>query len=49
MRTSYAKQGYVAEAVHAITNFAILELQPSRIEIRCDTMIFAKVRGVEYE
>ncbi|GIP36985.1 ribosomal-protein-serine acetyltransferase [Paenibacillus sp. J31TS4] len=82
VRTSYEKQGYVTEAVHAITAFAIQELQANRIEIRCDsrnsrsakvaeragftlegilrndkrdvdgslrnTMIFSKVRGVEY-
>lgn len=82
VRTSCEKQGYVAEAVNAITNFAIHELQANRIEIRCDsrnlrsakvaersgftlegilrndkcdedgslrdTMIFSKVRGVEY-
>jgi len=82
VRTSYAKQGYITEAVEAITNFAIHELQANRIEIRCDernksssrvaerlgftlegilrndkcdvngtlrnTMIFSKVRGVEY-
>lgn len=82
VRTSYAKQGYITEAVEAISNFAINELQANRIEIRCDdrnkrsarvaerlgfnlegilrnekcdvdgslrnTMIFSKVRGVEY-
>ncbi|MDR6884129.1 GNAT family N-acetyltransferase [Bacillus sp. 3255] len=82
VRTSYAKQGYITEAVEAITNFAINELQANRIEIRCDernkrsarvaerlgftlegvlrndkydvdgslrnTMIFSKVRGVEF-
>jgi Acetyltransferases, including N-acetylases of ribosomal proteins len=81
-RTSYAGQGYIAEAVEAITNFAIHQLEANRIEIRCDarnkrsakvaehagytlegvlrnhkrandgslrdTMIFSKVRGVEY-
>lgn len=83
VRTSCQQQGYVTEAVHAITNFAIQELQANRIQIRCDlhnvrsakvaercgftlegilrnetrdvdgslrnTMIFSKVRGVEYE
>jgi RimJ/RimL family protein N-acetyltransferase len=83
VRTSFEKQGYVTEAVHAITNFAIQELQANRIEIRCDsrnsrsskvaersgfslegilrndkcgvdgslrdTMIFSKVRGVEFQ
>lgn len=36
VRTSCAKQGYVTEAVHAITDFAIRELLANRIEIRCD-------------
>lgn len=82
IRTSCAKQGFVTEAVHAITSYAIRELQAHRIEIRCDsrnvrsarvaarasftlegilrndacdvngslrdTMVFAKVRGVEF-
>lgn len=82
VRTSCQQQGYITEAVHAITRFAIQELQANRIQIRCDarnirsakvaercgftlegilrnetcdvngalsnTMIFAKVRGVEY-
>lgn len=82
VRTSFEKQGYVTEAVNAVTSFAIQELQANRVEIRCDsrntrsarvaertgftlegilrndkcdvdgllrdTMIFSKVRGVEY-
>lgn len=82
VRTSFEKQGYVTEAVNAITSFAVQELQANRIEIRCDsrnlrsaktaersgftlegilrndtcdvdgslrnTMVFSKVRGVEY-
>ncbi|MEK3731644.1 GNAT family N-acetyltransferase [Paenibacillus sp. FSL M8-0334] len=82
VRTSCQQQGYITEAVHAITHFAIRELQASRIEIRCDsrntrsrrvaeragftldgilrqdmldvqgalrdTMVFSKVRGVEF-
>lgn len=82
VRTSCSKQGYITEAVDAITNFAIQELQANRIEIRCDsrnirsarvaersgfaldgilrkdtceadgslsdTMVFSKVRGVEF-
>lgn len=36
VRTSFAKQGYVTEAVHAITNYAIGQLRANRIEIRCD-------------
>ncbi|WP_020620932.1 GNAT family N-acetyltransferase [Paenibacillus daejeonensis] len=83
VRSSYEKQGYITEAVHAITDFAIRELQANRVEIRCDarntrsasvaeragftlegilrsetvnpggslrdTMVFAKVRGFEYD
>ncbi|MCR8644571.1 GNAT family N-acetyltransferase [Paenibacillus sp. N1-5-1-14] len=37
VRTTFARQGYVAEAVNAITNFAIQELDANRIEIRCDS------------
>lgn len=37
VRTSFEKQGYVTEAVHAITNYAIQELLANRIEIRCDS------------
>jgi len=82
VRTSCSKQGYITEAVDAITNFAIQELEANRIEIRCDsrnirsarvaerlgfaldgilrkdtcetdgslsdTMVFSKVRGVEF-
>lgn len=82
VRTSYAGQGYITEAVQAITAFAIEKLNANRIEIRCDerniqsanvakrsgftlegilrndacatdgslrnTMVFAQVRGVEY-
>ncbi|USG64804.1 GNAT family N-acetyltransferase [Brevibacillus ruminantium] len=82
VRSSFGKQGYITEAVDAITNFAIQELQANRIEIRCDarntqsarvaerlgftlegilrqekcdrdgslrdTMVFSKVRGVEF-
>jgi RimJ/RimL family protein N-acetyltransferase len=82
VRTSFAKQGYITEAVEAISYFAINELKANRIEIRCDdrnersariaerlgfslegilrndkcdvdgalrnTMIFSKVRGVEF-
>ena len=82
IQTAYSKQGYVTEAVNAITQFAMTELEANRIEIRCDarnensanvarrcgfmlegilrkekcavdgssqdTMVFAKVRGVEF-
>lgn len=36
LRSSYAGQGYMSEAVEAITNYAIRELAANRIEIRCD-------------
>jgi RimJ/RimL family protein N-acetyltransferase len=36
VRTSCANQGYITEAVEAITNYAVHELQANRIEIRCD-------------
>lgn len=36
LHTAYTNQGYMTEAVHAITNFAIQELEANRIEIRCD-------------
>jgi len=82
VRSSFGGQGYITEAVEAITNYAIRELQANRIEIRCDsknvrsykvaerlgftlegvirndersvegslrdTMIFSKIKGVEF-
>jgi RimJ/RimL family protein N-acetyltransferase len=36
-RTGYAGNGYVTEAVNAITAFAFRHLQANRVEIRCDT------------
>lgn len=82
IRTSFGGQGYMTEAVEAITAYAVDSLQANRVEIRCDsrnvrsagvaercgftlegrlrqekrsadgslrdTLIFAKVRGVEY-
>ncbi|OKP74640.1 acetyltransferase [Paenibacillus sp. P3E] len=82
VRTSCSRQGYISEAVDAITDYAIRELGANRIEIRCDsrntqsarvagrlgftlegiirndkcdvegalrdTMLFSKVRGMEY-
>lgn len=36
VRSSYTGQGYISEAVNAITNYAIRELAANRIEIRCD-------------
>jgi RimJ/RimL family protein N-acetyltransferase len=36
VRTSYARQGYITEAVAGITNFAFTELGAKRVFIRCD-------------
>lgn len=36
LRSSYAGQGYMSEAVNAVTQFAIHELAANRIEIHCD-------------
>ncbi|MNO30465.1 Ribosomal-protein-serine acetyltransferase [compost metagenome] len=37
LRTSCTKQGYMTEAVGAITKYAIEHLEANRIEIRCDS------------
>ncbi|WP_127530381.1 GNAT family N-acetyltransferase [Paenibacillus kobensis] len=37
VRSTCSGQGYIAEAVAAITQFAIQELHANRIEIRCDS------------
>jgi len=36
VRTSYARQGYITEAVAALTDFAFNTLGAKRVEIRCD-------------
>ncbi len=36
VRTSYARQGYITEAVSGITDFAFNILGAKRVEIRCD-------------
>ncbi len=36
-RTSYSGQGYVTEAVNALTDFAFRYLWANRVEIKCDT------------
>jgi ribosomal-protein-serine acetyltransferase len=36
VRTSYARQGYITEAVAGITDFAFGQLGAKRVEIRCD-------------
>ncbi|MEK5060681.1 GNAT family N-acetyltransferase [Paenibacillus sp. FSL H7-0326] len=36
VHSAYAGQGYITEAVHAVTQFAVKEFGANRIEIRCD-------------
>ena len=38
VNSSFAKKGYITEAVSAISNFAIEQLQANRLEIRCDEL-----------
>lgn len=38
VRTSYARQGYISEAVAAISDFAFHQLGARRVEIRCDAL-----------
>jgi ribosomal-protein-serine acetyltransferase len=38
IRDSYTGQGYMSEAVNALTRYAIDELKMRRIEIRCDIL-----------
>lgn len=38
LRTSYVGQGYMAEAVTTITDFAFNTLSAKRVEIRCDAL-----------
>jgi len=38
VRTSYARQGYITEAVAGITDFAFDTLGAKRVEIRCDAL-----------
>ncbi|MFD1954838.1 GNAT family N-acetyltransferase [Paenibacillus thailandensis] len=47
IRTSFAGQGYMTEAVHAITSFAIRELEANRVEIRCDSRNVRSARVAE--
>lgn len=47
VRASFAKQGYITEAVRAIANFAIEKLQANRIEIRCDSRNVRSARVAE--
>jgi RimJ/RimL family protein N-acetyltransferase len=36
VRTAFGNQGYISEAIEAITIYAVHELHANRIEIRCD-------------
>lgn len=36
VRDKYAGQGYIIEAVNALTRYAFIQLQMKRVEIRCD-------------
>jgi RimJ/RimL family protein N-acetyltransferase len=47
VRTSFSQQGYISEAVNAITDYAIHELQATRIEIRCDSRNLRSARVAE--
>jgi RimJ/RimL family protein N-acetyltransferase len=47
VNTRFSGQGYVTEAVEAITSFAINELQANRIEIRCDSRNLRSARIAE--
>ena len=38
VRKSYAGQGFITEAVNALTRYAFLQLRAARLEIRCDEM-----------
>lgn len=47
LRTSFGNKGYMTEAVEAITNYAVQELQANRIEIRCDGRNMRSARVAE--
>jgi RimJ/RimL family protein N-acetyltransferase len=47
VRTSCSGQGYITEAVNAISNYAVHELQANRIEIRCDSRNVRSARVAE--
>lgn len=38
VRSSYARKGYISEAVAGLTDFAFEKLNAKRIEIRCDAL-----------
>jgi len=45
--TAYSGQGYITEAVNAISTFAINELEANRVEIRCDSRNTRSARVAE--
>jgi RimJ/RimL family protein N-acetyltransferase len=47
VRTSCGGRGYITEAVEAITQYAIHELQANRIDIRCDSRNTRSARVAE--
>ncbi|MNI31360.1 Ribosomal-protein-serine acetyltransferase [compost metagenome] len=47
VRTSCSRQGYITEAVQAITDYAVRELQANRLEIRCDSRNLPSARVAE--
>lgn len=47
LRTPFGNNGYMTEAVAAITNYAVQDLQANRIEIRCDGRNIRSARVAE--
>ncbi|MDQ8736660.1 GNAT family N-acetyltransferase [Paenibacillus sp. LHD-38] len=47
VRSAFSGNGYITEAVEAITHFAIQELEANRIEIRCDSRNVRSARVAE--
>ncbi|MEV5026536.1 GNAT family N-acetyltransferase [Paenibacillus sp. LPE1-1-1.1] len=47
VRTAFGGNGYISEAVEAITQFAVHELDANRVEIRCDSRNVRSARIAE--
>lgn len=47
VRTAFGGNGYISEAVEAITQFAVHELDANRVEIRCDSRNVRSARVAE--
>jgi RimJ/RimL family protein N-acetyltransferase len=47
VRTAFGGNGYISEAVEAITQFAANELDANRVEIRCDSRNVRSARVAE--